>query len=138
MTPARRGSLVGATWLIGLGVVLLVQQSTQLSWDQLWPLFIILAGVAGLITRLLGWSRFNGVWGLTWSVTWTAAGVALLLSTTGTIHQGPGELIAEWWPYAAILAVAGLGYLFGLSSYGVGEQDPAEEDADDAPSPVMS
>jgi hypothetical protein len=43
-----------------------------------------------------------------------------------------------WWPYAAILAVAGLGYLFGLSSYGVGEQDPAEEDADDAPSPVMS
>ena len=43
-----------------------------------------------------------------------------------------------WWPYAAILAVAGLGYLFGLSSYGVGEQDPAEEDADDASSPVMS
>ena len=43
-----------------------------------------------------------------------------------------------WWPYAAILAVAGLGYLFGLSNYGVGEQDPAEEDADDAPSPVMS
>ena len=23
-----------------------------------------------------------------------------------------------WWPYAAILAVTGLGYLFGLSSYG--------------------
>ncbi len=46
-----------------------------------------------------------------------------------------------WWPFAAILAVAGLGYLFGLSNYGVGEQDPAEEDADggqDAPSPVMS
>jgi len=34
-----------------------------------------------------------------------------------------------WWPYAAILAVAGLGYLFGLSHYGIGEQDPAEEDA---------
>jgi phosphatidylglycerophosphate synthase len=43
-----------------------------------------------------------------------------------------------WWPYAAILAVAGLGYLFGLSNYGVGEQDPAEEDADDAPAPAMS
>jgi hypothetical protein len=43
-----------------------------------------------------------------------------------------------WWPYAAILAVAGVGYLFGLSNYGVGEQDPAEEDADDASSPVMS
>lgn len=33
--------------------------------------------------------------------------------------------------------MAGLGYLFGLSNYGVGEQDPAEEDADDAPAPVM-
>ena len=46
-----------------------------------------------------------------------------------------------WWPYAAILAVTGLGYLFGLSNYGIGEQDPAEEDADaeyDAPSPVTS
>jgi hypothetical protein len=43
-----------------------------------------------------------------------------------------------WWPFAVVLAVAGLGYLFGLSSYGVGEQDPAEEGADDAPSPVMS
>jgi hypothetical protein len=42
------------------------------------------------------------------------------------------------WPFAVILAVAGLGYLFGLSNYGVGEQDPAEEDADDASSPVMS
>lgn len=46
-----------------------------------------------------------------------------------------------WWPYAAILAVTGLGYLFGLSNYGIGEQDPAEEDADaecGAPSPVTS
>jgi hypothetical protein len=38
-----------------------------------------------------------------------------------------------WWPYAAILAVTGLGYLFGLSNYGVGEQDPAEEDTEAAP-----
>jgi len=43
-----------------------------------------------------------------------------------------------WWPYAALLGVIAVGYLFGLSEYGIGEQDPAEEDADDAPSPVMS
>ena len=34
-----------------------------------------------------------------------------------------------WWPFAAILAVAGFGYLLGLSSYGSGEPEP-EDDAD--------
>ena len=63
---------------------------------------------------------------------WTATFVAL------SVAVAAGQ---TWWPYAAILAVAGFGYLFGLSSYGVGEQDPAEEDSDagcDAPSPVTS
>lgn len=63
---------------------------------------------------------------------WTATFIAL------SVAVAAGK---TWWPYAAILAVAGLGYLFGLSSYGVGEQDPAEEDSDagcDAPSPVTS
>jgi hypothetical protein len=32
-----------------------------------------------------------------------------------------------WWPFLVILAVTGFGYLLGLSSYGV-----AEEEADDA------
>ena len=60
---------------------------------------------------------------------WTATFIALCIAVAA------GQ---TWWPYAAILAVAGLGYLFGLSNYGVGEQDPAEEDADDAPAPAMS
>ncbi len=50
-----------------------------------------------------------------WAATFVALSVAVAAGKT-------------WWPYAAILAVTGLGYLFGLSSYGVGEQDPAEED----------
>jgi hypothetical protein len=38
---------------------------------------------------------------------------------------------ATWgWPFLVILAVAGFGYLLGLSNYGVGEEDPAD-DADD-------
>jgi fatty acid desaturase len=61
--------------------------------------------------------------------TWVATFIAL----SAAVAAGK-----TWWPYAAILAVAGLGYLFGLSSYGVGEQDAAGEDADDASSPVMS
>lgn len=62
-------------------------------------------------------------------VTWVATFIAL----SAAVAAGK-----TWWPFAAILAVAGVGYLFGLSSYGVGEQDAAEEDADDASSPVMS
>ena len=33
-----------------------------------------------------------------------------------------------WWPFAAVLALAGFGYLLGLSSYGSGEPEP-EDDA---------
>jgi hypothetical protein len=35
-----------------------------------------------------------------------------------------------WWPFAVILAVAGFGYLLGLSNYGVAEEDPADDDED--------
>jgi hypothetical protein len=35
-----------------------------------------------------------------------------------------------WWPFLVILAVAGFGYLLGLSNYGVAQEDPAEDDAD--------
>ncbi len=122
MTPARRGSLVGATWLIGLGVIFLIREATDLSWDQLWPLFVILAGVASLVSRLFGWSRFHGPWAFTWSVAWIVVGVVLLLSTTGTLRPGPGELIAEWWPWAAIV----LGVWFLLGAFLSGHEGPVE------------
>ncbi len=122
MTPARRGSLVAAIWLIGLGVIFLVREATNMPWDQLWPLFVILAGTASLVSRLLGWSRFHGPWAFTWSVAWIVAGVVLLLSTTGTLRQGPGELIAEWWPWAAIA----LGVWFILGAFLSGRAGPLE------------
>jgi hypothetical protein len=37
-----------------------------------------------------------------------------------------------WWPFAVIFAVTGFGYLLGLSTYGVGEEVPAD-DANDRP-----
>jgi membrane protein implicated in regulation of membrane protease activity len=33
-----------------------------------------------------------------------------------------------WWPFVVILAVAGFGYLLGLSTYGVADEDPADDD----------
>jgi hypothetical protein len=38
---------------------------------------------------------------------------------------------AWWWPFLVILAVAGFGYLLGLSNYGIAEEDPADDDDDD-------
>ena len=38
---------------------------------------------------------------------------------------------ATWgWPFLVILAVAGFGYLLGLSTYGVGEEVPADDEND--------
>ena len=41
---------------------------------------------------------------------------------------------AWWWPCAAILAVTGFAYLYGLSRFGVGEEGPAEDEETQAPS----
>jgi hypothetical protein len=43
---------------------------------------------------------------------------------------------AWWWPFLVILAVAGFGYLLGLSNYGVAEEG-TPDDADTGP-PVRS
>jgi hypothetical protein len=35
-----------------------------------------------------------------------------------------------WWPCAVILGVTGFAYLYGLSRFGVGEEGPAEDEAE--------
>ncbi|MFI5262475.1 MAG: hypothetical protein ACHQZR_07980 [Candidatus Limnocylindrales bacterium] len=121
MRRARRGPLVAATWLIGLGFVFLIRQATDLPWDQLWPLFLIVVGAVGIVSRAFSWPVRAGIWSFTWSLAWIVAGVILLSSTTGTL-QRPGELIAEWWPFAAI----GLGFWFLLGAFLSGRHGPVE------------
>jgi hypothetical protein len=112
VSSARGGSLIGATWLIGLGVVFLVQRAADLTWSQGWPLFVILAGVASLVSTIIN-RRFelSGLWAFTWPVAWIAVGILLLLSTTGSIGQGPSDLIAEYWPWA--LVILGIWFIIG-------------------------
>ncbi len=106
---ARSGAIVAAVWLIGLGVVFLVQQTLDWSWGQAWPLFVILAGVAGIISVLIT-ARPVASWmvALTWPVAFTVVGVILLLSTTGTLGTDLGSIV-RWWPVALI--VLGAWYL---------------------------
>jgi hypothetical protein len=107
-----RGALIGATWLIGLGVVFLLQRSMDWSWDQAWPLFVILIGVSAAVSSLVG--RVRGLatlWVLTWPVVFIATGTVLLASTTGWLGLGPRELIDQGWPW--VLVVLGGWFLVG-------------------------
>lgn len=122
MTASRRGSFIAATWLIGLGVVFLVRQSLGLSWGEAWPLFVILVGVASLVSTAVRPFGHGGLWSFTWPIAWIVVGVILLLSTTGQLAQQPGDLIAEWWPWAAIV----LGAWFLLGAVLPGQKGPEE------------
>jgi len=111
LNPARRGSLIAATWLIGLGVVFLVRQLGDLSWAEAWPMFVILVGIASFVSIAVSGRIVGGPWAFTWSVVWTVIGVILLLSTTGNLGSGPIEVITAWWPWLAI--AVGLWFVVG-------------------------
>ena len=123
MTSGQRGSIVGGTWLIGIGIVFLIRQAFDLTWAEAWPLFVILVGAATLVQTALSWRpSVAGLWAYTWPVVWIAAGVVLLLSTTGQLGTGPGELIADGWPWLLV----GLGVWFLIGSIvpgGAGSSD---------------
>jgi len=108
----RRGAIIGATWLIGLGVVFLVKEASSWGWAEAWPLFVILVGVAAFVSTLF--SRhpgLAGLWDFTWPVVWTAVGVLLLMSTTGQLAQGPAEFLDQWWPWGAV--ILGIWFVIG-------------------------
>ena len=112
MTRNRTGSLTAATWLIGLGIVFLVQRAADLPWSQAWPMFLILIGVASFVTTILhGRYVYGGLWAFTWPVAWIVVGSLLLASTTGRIGTEPGQLIADYWPWA--LVILGVWFVIG-------------------------
>jgi hypothetical protein len=112
MTQSRRGSLIAATWLIGLGLVFLTREAAGLSWSEAWPMFVILGGAGSFVSAAVRGNRgLAGIWAFTWPVAWLVAGALLLLSTTGNLGTGPGELISDWWP--AALVVVGVWFLIG-------------------------
>lgn len=103
MTTVRRGPLIAGTWLIGLGVVFLVRQAMGLDWSEAWPLFVILVGVASLVSTAVDRRPgVAGLWGFTWPVVWIVVGAVLLASTTGRLDRDPLDLVADGWPWAAV------------------------------------
>ena len=123
MTHARRGPIVGATWLIGLGVVFLAQRALDVPWVQAWPLFLILLGAASFVqTALDRRPGVGGIWAFTWSIVWIGVGVILLLSTTGRYGTGPVDLIVNGWPWLLV----GLGVWMLIGAVIPGGPGPTE------------
>ena len=67
---------------------------------------------------------------------WNVAMIAAFIGVTSAV----AVKAAWWWPFLVVLAVAGFGYLLGLSNYGVAEEGtPDDADAGHhARSPVGS
>ena len=73
---------------------------------------MILVGAVALVSVVVhGRFEMSGAWAFTWPVVWIVVGVLLLLSTTGRLDQGPGELIATYWPWA--LVALGIWFVVG-------------------------
>lgn len=66
-----------------------------------------------------------------------AFNLTALAAFTG-VTAGIALRASWWWPFAVILAVLGFGYLFGLSSYGIAEEGPADDPqaGEQPPAPV--
>jgi len=72
---------------------------------------------------------------------WAVAGLAAMTASCIGLALAIAVRGGWWWPFAVMIAITGLGYLFGLSNNGVGASDPADEEAgaeDGAAFPVGS
>jgi hypothetical protein len=69
---------------------------------------------------------------------WALAGKVAMFAAFAGVTIAVAARAGWWWPFAAIFAVTGFGYLLGLSNYGVGEEGAADDanDGHQASSPV--
>ena len=69
---------------------------------------------------------------------WALAGKVAMLAAFAGVVAAIAARAGWWWPFAAIFAITGFGYLLGLSNYGVGEEVPGDDtnDGHQAPSPI--
>jgi hypothetical protein len=112
VTSARRGPIIAGTWLVGLGLVFFFQRALDIGWGEAWPMFVILVGVASLVSIALeGVRGVAGIWAFTWPVVVILIGIGLLAATTGYLGQGPIDWLATWWPLG--LVVLGVWFVIG-------------------------
>jgi hypothetical protein len=107
---AQHGALTAAIWLIGLGIIFLVQQYFAIPWEDAWPLFLILAGIATGARWFLGWGApyaRPAIPALLPSLILTVVGVILLLVNLDIWRLD----LATLWPI--LLIAIGVAFLIG-------------------------
>jgi hypothetical protein len=62
---------------------------------------------------------------------WALTGKAAMLAAFAGLAVSIAVSSTAWLPFLVILAVAAFAYLMGLSSYGIGEESPADDDSDE-------
>jgi hypothetical protein len=62
---------------------------------------------------------------------WALTGKAAMLAAFAGLAVSIAVSSAAWLPFLVTLAVAGFAYLMGLSTYGVGEESPADDESDE-------
>jgi hypothetical protein len=69
---------------------------------------------------------------------WALTGKTAMLAASAGLAVSTAVRSADWLPFAVMLAVTGFAYLMGLSTFGVGEEDPAYDESDglSGPAPV--
>lgn len=117
VTGTQRGAVLGGAWLIGLGLVFLVQQMLDLSWGQAWPLFVVYAGLGSGLSSFVGMAgRRIGAWTIAWALLVpaivTAVGLLLFIDLAGLADVDALALLSRWWP----LALIGIGVLVLLGA----------------------
>jgi hypothetical protein len=58
---------------------------------------------------------------------WALAGKVTMLAAFAGATIAVAARASWWWPFTVIFAVTGFAYLLGLSTYGVGEEGPADD-----------
>jgi hypothetical protein len=99
---AQGGLLVAGMWVTGIGAIFLIREATGWSWGEAWPLFVILAGMAGFLSQLVTRGEGPGLWGYVWPLATIGIGVVLLLTATGQLAISLGDLVSNGWPWLLV------------------------------------
>lgn len=104
--PRPRG-LVGGLFLIALGVLFLIQQlaAPNWSWDVLWPVLLIVIGVAVGVSPLVYGQPMHYARSF-WSVALIAVGALFLAGNLGYLNGWDVQRLADLWPLILVLVGA--------------------------------
>jgi hypothetical protein len=124
---AVAGTILAAAWLVFGGhygwMLAIVVEITML----VRAVVIYVYGAEDTDTGALAGSRADERQKLISQKSWALAGKFAFAAAFFLLVAAIADRAVWWWPVTVVLAVAGFGYLLGLSNYAVREDAPADE-----------